>query len=129
MNKGETEMKKFNPRRLLALAYFWHYGMIGIAFVLPIILGAIFYYNEVLHSYTPMVFLISMGLPCCAIGLDCILGCIFEFDHLILIDQSSSHQKMNPYDLTWNVSKKEFVFIGCIFLFFGLAEIILAVFV
>ena len=122
-------MKKFNPKRLLFLAYFWRYGIIGVAFILPIISGLIFFNIEVLHAYTIQAITISFGLPFCAMGLDDILGCIFEFDHLILVNQSCNRLKMDPYNLTWNVSKKEFVFIGCLFLCLGMAIIVLSFFV
>ena len=58
-------------------------------------------------------------------GTDYIFGCILEFDHMILIDQDCSHQKMNPFNLTWNVSKKEFIGVGLIFLILGIAMIVL----
>ena len=122
-------MKKFNPKKLLAVAYFWHYGIIGVAFILPIISGLIFFNNEFLHAYTGYAILFSMGLPLCALGIDYILGCIFEFDHLILVNQSCSHQKMNPYNLIWDVSKKEFIAIGIIFLCLGVSMIILSFFI
>ena len=121
-------MKKFNPKRLLALAFFWHYGIIGVAFILPIISWLIFFNIEFLHAYTPQACFISFGLPWCAVGVDHILGCIFEFDHLILVNQSCNHEEMDPHNLIWNVSKKEFIFIGSLFLCFGLAIIILPFF-
>ena len=88
----------------------------------------IFYNNEFLNAYTPQAVLISIGLPTCAMGLDDILGCIFEFDHLILVNQSCHREEMDPYNLIWNVSKKEFIFMGCLFLCLGLAMIILSFF-
>ena len=122
-------MKNFNPKKLLAVAYFWLYGIIGVAFILPIIVGLIFFNNEFLHTYTPQAILISIGLPVCAMGIDYILGCIFEFDHIILVRQSCYRQKMDPYNLIWNVSKKEFITIGIIFLCLGLSMIALSFFV
>jgi hypothetical protein len=122
-------MKKFNPKRLLALAYFWCYGIIVVAFILPIIVGLIFFNNEFLHTYTAQAISISIGLPFCAKGIDDILGCIFKFDHIILVNQSSYRQKMNPYNLIWNVSKKEFIAIGVIFLCLGLSMIVLSFFI
>lgn len=116
--------KKFNERRLLITAYFWRFGVITLAFLLPIILGLVFFNIESLNPYTPFAIFISIGIPFVAIGLDYILGCIFEFDHIILIDQDCSHQKMNPYNLSWNVSKKEFIFVGLIFLVLGIAMIV-----
>ena len=114
-------MKKFNPKRLLALAYFWRYGIIGVAFILPIISWLIFSNIEALQVYTKYAIFFSIGLPLCAMGIDYILGCIFEFDHMILVSDSCYHQKMDPYNLVWNVSKKEFIGVGAIFICFGIA--------
>ena len=118
-------MKRFNPKRLLILGYFWRYGIIALIFVLPAISYLIFSNINSLQLYTPYALFISIGLPMCAMGIDYILGCIFEFDHIILVNTSASHGKMDPYNLTWNVSKKEFIFIGSFFLLLGIAFIIL----
>ena len=90
--------KKLHERRLLITAYFWRYGIIALAFLLPIIFGCIFYNIESLNAYTAFAVFISAGIPFIAMGADYILGCIFEFNHMILIDQDCSHQKMNPYN-------------------------------
>ena len=118
---------KFNERRLLFIAYFWRYGIIGLTFILPTILGIIFYNVESLNAYTPYVVFISAGIPLCAMGIDYILGCIFKWDHMILVEQSCYHQKMNTYNLTWNVNIKEFILVGCVFLFFGICLILLPI--
>ena len=60
-------------------------------------------------------------------GIDYILSCIFKWDHMILVDQSWYHQKMNTYNLTWNVNIKEFILVGCVFLFFGICLILLPI--
>ena len=114
-------MKKFNPKRLLFLAYFWIYGIIGVAFILPIISWLIFFNVEVLQPYTKYAIFFSIGIPLCAMGIDYILGCIFEFDHMILVSDSCYHQEMDPYNLVWNVSKGEFIGVGVMFLCFGIA--------
>ena len=117
--------KRFNEKRLLLTAYFWRWGTIGLAIVLPVIFGCSFFNIESLKEYTPFAIFISIGVPFVSMGVDYILGCIFEFDHMILIDQDCSHQKMNPFNLTWNVSKKEFIGVGLIFLILGIAMIVL----
>lgn len=117
--------KRFNEKRLLLTAYFWRWGIIGLAIVLPVIFGCSFFNIESLKEYTPFAIFISIGVPFVSMGVDYILGCIFEFDHMILIDQDCSHQKMNPYNLSWNVSKKEFIGVGIIFLILGIAMIVL----
>ena len=102
-------MKKFNTKRLLFLAYFWIYGIIGVAFILPIISWLIFFNVEVLQPYTIYAIFFSIGIPLCAMGIDFILGCIFEFDHIswpLLFGQSlcpeyhpQYHRKMRPLPL------------------------------
>ena len=114
-------MKTFHPKRLLALAYFWRYGIIGVAFILPIISGLIFFNIEALRTYTKYAVFFSIGIPLCAMGIDYILGCIFEFDHMILVSDSCYHKKMDSYNLVWNVSKGEFIGVGIIFICFGIA--------
>lgn len=119
--KKDNKIKKFNPKRLLVIAYFWRYGILGVAFVLPIISGLLFFNIELLQPYTTYAIFFSIGIPLCAMGIDYILGCIFEFDHMILVSDSCYHKKMDPYDLVWNVSKKEFIGVGAIFICFGIA--------
>lgn len=116
--------KRIGEKRLLLVSYFWRYGIIGVAFVLPIIFGIIFYNVERLHIYTPHVVFFSCGIPLCAMGLDYILGCIFEWKHMILINQSCHHLKMNTYNLKWDVNKKEFIGVGITFLILGIVMII-----
>ena len=118
-------MKKFRPKRLLAVAYFWRYGILGVAFLLPFIVHLIFSNVEALQPYTGYAICFSIGLPLCAMGIDYILGCIFEFDHMILVAESCYHQKPNPYNLVWNVSKKEFIGSGVLFFCFGIAMSVL----
>lgn len=118
-------MKNFNPKRLLLIAYFWRYGIIGVTLVLPIISGLLFSNIELLQPYTKYAIFFSFGFPMCAMGIDYILGCIFEFDHMILVSDSCSHKKMDPYDLVWNVSKPEFIGVGVTFLCIGIAICVL----
>ena len=117
---------KIDEQKLLLTAYFWRWGIIILIFLLPTIFGCVFYNVKALKEYTPFAIYISIGVPMVAMGIDYILGCIFEFNHMILIDQDCKHQQMNPYNLSWNVSKKEFIGIGIIFLVLGIAFIILS---
>ena len=58
-------------------------------------------------------------------GLDFILACIFEWDHILLVNQSSNHNKMNPNDLDFNdLNKKEFISIGILFFILGVAILV-----
>ena len=59
-------------------------------------------------------------------GLDYILACIFEWDHILLVNQSSYHNKMNPNDLDFNdLNKKEFISIGILFFILGVAILVI----
>ena len=59
-------------------------------------------------------------------GLDCIFECIFEWDHILLVNQSSHHNKMNPNDLDFNdLNKKEFIGIGIFFFILGVATLVI----
>ena len=59
-------------------------------------------------------------------GLDFILACIFEWNHILLVNQSSNHNKMNPNDLDFNdLNKKEFIVIGILFFILGVAILVL----
>ena len=118
-------MKKHNPKKLLIFAYFWRSGIIGLALLLPIISGLIFANVDCLFPYGGYAIWISFGIPLCAMGMDYILGCVFEFPHIILVYESFYHRKMDPYDLTWEfVSKKELIGVGGIFIFFGIVLIL-----
>ena len=59
-------------------------------------------------------------------GLDYVLACIFEWDHMLLVNQSSYHNKMNPNDLDFNdLNKKEFIGIGIFFFILGVAILVI----
>ena len=58
-------------------------------------------------------------------GLDYILACIFEWNHILLVNQSSNHNKINPNDLDFNdLNKKEFIVIGILFFILGVAILV-----
>jgi len=122
-------VKNFHPKRLLFLAYFWRFGAISLGLVLPIISWFIFSNIEVLQPYTLKAFLLSCGIPFSAMGIDYILGCIFEFDHMILINQDIKREPMDPYNLTWNVPKTSFIVFGSIFLLIGIGITLLSFFI
>lgn len=55
--------KKFNEKRLLITAYFWRFGIIALAFLLPVILESIFFNIESLKPYTPFAVMLSTAVP------------------------------------------------------------------
>ena len=125
-NNPKPNKKKNN--RLIFWGYFWRYGIIALAFLLPTILSIIMSNIESLNKYAKYVIAPSIGLPLCAMGIDYILACIFKFPHILLVNQSASHQKMDPDDLDWNsISIKEFIGIGAICLILGIFFMIITI--
>lgn len=112
-------------KRLLFLGFFFRYGIciiaIGVPFIFMII-GDILDKKDLFYTigftFFPLSFIVM--------GLDYILACIFEWDHILLVNQSSHHNKMNPNDLDFNdLNKKEFIFIGIFFFILGVAILVI----
>ena len=118
------EIEKKN-KRLLFLGFLFRYGLIIIAIVVPlifIIIGDLINKEDLFYTIGFTFFPLSLIV----MGLDFILACIFEWDHILLVNQSASHNIMNPNDLNWNdINKKEFIGIGIFFTLLGLAIMIL----
>lgn len=115
-------MKPMNKkaRRLLFWGYFWRYGIIALTILLPAISFMILSYIGVLKEYAYIV-LFSFTIPFIIMGADYILAAIFKWPHILLVNQSANHRKMNPYDLNWyDFSVKEFIVIGVILLVAGI---------
>ena len=118
------EIEKKN-KRLLFLGFFFRYGIcivaIGVPFIFMII-GDILNKKDLFYTigftFFPLSFIVM--------GLDYILACIFEWDHILLVNQSSYHNKMNPNDLDFNdLNKKEFIGIGIFFFILGVAILVI----
>ena len=118
------EIEKKN-KRLLFLGFLFRYGLIIIAIVVPlifIIIGDLINKEELFYTIGFIFFPLSMIV----LGLDNILAPIFKWKHILLVNQSASHNIMNPNDLNWNdLSKKEYIAIGIFFTLLGLALMIL----
>ena len=118
------EIEKKN-KRLLFLGFFFRYGLcitaIGVPFIF-IIIGDILNKKDLFYTIGFIFFPLSIIV----MGLDYILACIFEWDHILLVNQSSYHNKMNPNDLDFNdLNKKEFISIGILFFILGVAILVL----
>ena len=119
----KKEIEKKN-KRLLFLGFFFRYGLCIIAILVPfifIIIGDILNKKDLFYTigftFFPLSFIVM--------GLDYILACIFEWDHILLVNQSSYHNKMNPNDLDFNdLNKKEFISIGILFFILGVAILV-----
>lgn len=118
------EIEKKN-KRLLFLGFFFRYGLCIIAILVPfifIIIGDILNKKDLFYTIGFIFFPLSIIV----MGLDYILACIFEWDHILLVNQSSYHNKMNPNDLDFNdLNKKEFISIGIFFFILGVAILVL----
>ena len=120
--KKEIEMKN---KRLLFLGFFFRYGLCIIAILVPfifIIIGDILNKKDLFYTIGFIFFPLSFIV----MGLDFILACIFEWNHILLVNQSSNHNKMNPNDLDFNdLNKKEFISIGILFFILGVAILVI----
>ena len=120
----KKEIEKRN-KRLLFLGFFFRYGLCIIAILVPfifIIIGDILNKKDLFYTIGFIFFPLSIIV----MGLDYILACIFEWDHILLVNQSSNHNKMNPNDLDFNdLNKKEFISIGILFFILGVAILVL----
>lgn len=120
----KKEIEKKN-KRLLFLGFFFRYGLCIIAILVPflfIIIGDLLNKKDLFYTigftFFPLSFIVM--------GLDFILACIFEWDHILLVNQSSYHNKMNPNDLDFNdLNKKEFISIGILFFILGVTILVI----
>ena len=120
----KKEIEKKN-KRLLFLGFFFRYGLCIIAILVPfifIIIGDIVNKKDLFYTIGFIFFPLSFIV----MGLDFILACIFEWNHILLVNQSSNHNKMNPNDLDFNdLNKKEFISIGILFFILGVAILVI----
>ena len=120
----KKEIEKKN-KRLLFLGFFFRYGLCIIAILVPfifIIIGDIVNKKDLFYTIGFIFFPLSIIV----MGLDYILACIFEWNHILLVNQSSYHNKINPNDLDFNdLNKKEFISIGIFFFILGVAILVI----
>ena len=120
----KKEIEKKN-KRLLFLGFFFRYGLCITAILVPfifIIIGDILNKKDLFYTIGFIFFPLSFIV----MGLDFILACIFEWNHILLVNQSSNHNKMNPNDLDFNdLNKKEFIGIGIFFFILGVAILVI----
>lgn len=120
----KKEIEKKN-KRLLFLGFFFRYGLCIIAILVPfifIIIGDILNKKDLFYTIGFIFFPLSIIV----MGLDYILACIFEWNHILLVNQSSYHNKINPNDLDFNdLNKKEFISIGILFIILGVAILVI----
>ena len=58
-------------------------------------------------------------------GLDYILACAFKWKHILLVEQSVSHAKMDPDRASWSdFESKDIIIAGIVFVVFGVLLIL-----
>ena len=119
-------MKK---RRLLFWGRFWRYGIIILTVALSLITPIIIKNIPSVEQYAKASQLFVMGLGLLAMGIDAIVAIIFKMPHILLVNQSAYHMKMNPNDLNWNdLNQGEWIFIGIFLSALGILSIIVSIF-
>ncbi len=125
----ESTIKKINAtdkrmvkqyRNQIFLGFFWRYGMIIIAFLMMFITIVLCKNIKGLYDYRKYIVFPSFGLPLFIMGVDYVLACVFKWKHILLVEQSTNHLKMDPDRASWdNFSSKDFIIVGIVFIVFG----------
>ncbi len=117
-------MKK---KLLLFCGHFWSYGIYLLTFLLAFTWLELCLKIEALNEYH-WAFLTILGVGFCANGLNLILASIFRKKHILLIEQFTTHQKMNPDEITWNeFNPKPHITGGIVICFSGILVIIYSI--
>ena len=108
-------------KKILFWAYFWRYGIIALAILPFLIVGGI---GAITDNYNYTLFLVALlNMPSVLIvtGIYYIIGTKLEFTHLYCVNQSMSHQKMDPYRAEWtDADKKDMKKVGITLLIVGI---------
>lgn len=125
-NTLEIPVSKENKRKIF-VGMFWRYGAILAGFVMFCIVSILCLNVEEIGQYAKILIPLSFGTPMFIVGMDYILACIFKWPHILLVDQSTKHLKMNPDTASWKTfSYKDIILAGIVFAVLGLAMIILS---
>ena len=112
-------------RKEIFTGFFWRYGILIVAFLNFCISSIICLNIDGLKDYGPYIIFPSFGLPLFIMGLDYILACAFKWKHILLVEQSVNHVKMDPDRASWsNFESKDIIIVGAIFVVFGLLLIL-----
>jgi len=117
-----------NEKATLFWTRFWRWGIIIVVLFNLCVIPLICKLFDISIPVGSILFATGIGCPMVAMGFDYTLAIIFKWPHILLVNQSASHHKMNTYHLKWNdINKKEFIFIGVFFLIFGHAIIVVGI--
>ncbi len=117
-------MKK---KLLLFWGHFWSYGCLLLTFLLAFAWAQLCIKIEALSTYSWGFFTI-LGIGLCINGLNLILATLLRKPHILLIDQFTTHQKINPDEITWNeFDGKPYIGAGILWCILGLSSIVAAI--
>ena len=113
-------------KKLLFWGHFWSYGIFLLTFLLCTIWVLLCLNIQSLKEYIWIFFLI-WGLGFSSAGIDWIISSLFRKPHILLIEQFTTHQKMNPTEISWNeFEPKSYIGAGIVLLVIGILSIISA---
>lgn len=119
-NKPDGKIIK-QRRKEIFTGFFWRYGILIIAFLNFCISSILCLNIDVMKDYGPYIIFPSFGLPLFIMGLDYVLACVFKWKHILLVEQSVSHAKMDPDRASWtDFECKDIIVAGIIFMILGL---------
>ena len=112
---------------MLFLGHFWTYGIFFLTFLLFFICEVLCHNVESLKEYT-WISSIVLGIGVCSAGINLIIAAIFRKPHILLIEQFTTHQKMNPDEITWNeFDGKPYIGAGILLCVLGLFSFVAAI--
>lgn len=126
MKKKSIYSKK--ARSIIVLGYIFRWGVLGIM-IMPIIVGIICKALNIEVGTAKFVASLSLFIFAFLYGLYWIIGTLFGFKHILIAMQLAYHtpfRNLRPYDLWTPSEKRESILCGAIFVFLGLAFIIIA---
>ena len=114
-------------KQLLFWGHFWSYGIFLLTFLLCTIWAFLCLNIQPLEEYI-WIFFVILGAGFCAAGVDLIIASIFRKSHILLIEQFTTHQKMNPDEISWDeFNPKSYIDAGIVFCVLGIFGIISAI--
>ena len=112
---------------LLFWGHFWSYGIFVLTFSLCAIWAILCLNIQSLEEYTWILFVI-WGIGFSSTGVDWITASVFRKSHILLIEQFTTHQKMNPDEISWDeFNPKSYIGAGIVLCVLGFFSIISAI--
>ena len=119
--------KVMKNKSLLFLGHFWSYGIFLLTFLLCAIWAVLCLSIQSLEEYAWILFAI-LGIGFSSTGVDWIIASIFRKSHILLIEQFTTHQKMNIDEISWHeFNPKSHIGAGIVLCVLGIFGIISAI--